>query len=129
MHIVLQIAEALRMIHEEGVDRVLHRHAKMSERVRHGVRELGLELQCPVAPSIRRDGDRDLAAGASTQPSCATASRRAAFSPPPDSRAFSRRAFRIGHMGDIRLADVERTLGALAEILAVVARTQTAVLA
>jgi aspartate aminotransferase-like enzyme len=27
-------------------------------------------------------------------------------------------AFRIGHMGDIRLADVDRTLAALAETLA-----------
>jgi aspartate aminotransferase-like enzyme len=26
--------------------------------------------------------------------------------------------FRIGHMGDIRMADVERTLAALAEVLA-----------
>ena len=31
---------------------------------------------------------------------------------------FSESAFRIGHMGDIRMSDVERTLGALAGALA-----------
>jgi len=30
---------------------------------------------------------------------------------------FEPRGFRIGHMGDIRLNDVERTLAALSEVL------------
>jgi aspartate aminotransferase-like enzyme len=118
VHIVLQIAESLRMIHEEGVDNVLARHAEMSQRVRDGVRELGLELQCgslkryastvtaialpaPITPAQVRDALK--ARG------ILTAAGLSRFQPT---------AFRIGHMGDIRLADVERTLGALAEILA-----------
>jgi len=48
VHVVLQLAEALRMIHEEGIDRVLHRHATMAVRVRDGVRDLGLDMQCPA---------------------------------------------------------------------------------
>ncbi len=118
VHIVLQLAESLRMIHEEGVDDVLHRHAEMSQRTRDGARELGLALQCgsleryaatvtaialpaPLTPAVVRDGLR--ARG------ILTAAGLSRFQPT---------AFRIGHMGDIRLADVERTLGALAEILA-----------
>jgi aspartate aminotransferase-like enzyme len=118
VHIVLQIAESLRMIHEEGIEDVLRRHAEMSQRVRDGVRELGLEIQCgslkryaatvtaislpePLTPAVVRDGLK--ARG------ILTASGLSRFQPT---------AFRIGHMGDIRLADVERTLGALAEILA-----------
>jgi aspartate aminotransferase-like enzyme len=90
----------------------------MSERVRDGVRELGLDLQCPslrryaatvtaiaipapLAPPAVRDGLK--ARGILTAAGLAR---------------FQQSAFRIGHMGDIRLADVERTLGGLAEILA-----------
>jgi len=118
VHIVLQIAESLRMIHDEGVDAVLRRHAEMGQRVRDGARELGLGLQCaslkryaatvtaialpaPITPAVVRDGLK--ARG------ILTAAGLARFQPS---------AFRIGHMGDIRLADVERTLGALAETLA-----------
>jgi aspartate aminotransferase-like enzyme len=123
VHIVLQVAESLRMIHEEGVDRVLRRHAEMSERVRDGVRELGLDLQCPslrryaatvtaiaipapLAPPAVRDGLK--ARGILTAAGLAR---------------FQQSAFRIGHMGDIRLADAERTLGGLAEILASLSAT------
>jgi len=118
VHILLQIAESLRMIHEEGVDDVLRRHAEMSQRVRDAVRELGLELQCgslkryaatvtavalpaPITPAVVRDGLK--ARG------ILTAAGLSRFQPT---------GFRIGHMGDIRLDDVERTLGALAEVLA-----------
>ncbi len=118
VHIVLQVAEALRMIHEEGIERVLHRHATMAARVREGARELGLGMQCPtlrqfastvtaialpphIAPAAVRDGLK--ARG------ILTAAGLGKFLPG---------GFRIGHMGDIRLADVERTLDALRDVLA-----------
>jgi aspartate aminotransferase-like enzyme len=115
--IVLQVAEALRLMHEEGLERVYQRHAQMAERTRRGAAELGLALQCPdlrtysttltaiavppgVSPKELRNGMRlrgILTAGGLGQ--------------------YKDTAFRIGHMGDIRLADVERTLAALAESL------------
>lgn len=118
VHLVLQLAEALRMIHEEGLPRVFDRHAGMAARVRDGVRALGLEMQCPaleqyactvtaialpphIAPSIVRGGLE--ARG------IYTAGALGKFQPS---------GFRIGHMGDIRMADVERTLAALREVLA-----------
>jgi aspartate aminotransferase-like enzyme len=116
--IVLQVAEALRLMHEEGLERVYARHAQMAERTRRGAHELGLEMQCPdlgtycttltaiaapggVAPKDLRNGMRVrgvLTAGGLGK--------------------YKETAFRIGHMGDIRMADVERTLTALSETLA-----------
>ena len=116
--IVLQVAEALRLMHEEGLPRVYQRHAQMAERARRGAAELGLALQCPdlgmfsttltaiarppgVSPKELRNGMRlrgVLTAGGLGR--------------------YKDSAFRIGHMGDIRLADVDRTITALAETLA-----------
>jgi aspartate aminotransferase-like enzyme len=120
VHLMLQVAEALRMIHEEGFANVLLRHRQMAERVRATVAgnpALGLSLQCPalvhrastltaialptgIAPAEIRGAlkARDILIAAGLGPYQAT-------------------AFRIGHMGDIRMSDVERTLAALAEVL------------
>jgi aspartate aminotransferase-like enzyme len=118
VHIVLQLAEALRMMHDEGLPRVFDRHAAMATRVRDGVRELGLGMQCPsleryawtltaialpphLTPAAVRDGLKSRG--------ILTAAALGEFQPC---------GFRIGHMGDIRMADVERTLGALGDVLA-----------
>lgn len=118
VHLVLQLAEALRMIHEEGLARVFDRHSQMAARVRDGVRDLGLELQCPaldryaatvtaialppqVAPSTVRDGLK--ARGIYTAGALG---------------GFQSSGFRIGHMGDVRMPEVERTLAALRDVLA-----------
>jgi alanine-glyoxylate transaminase/serine-glyoxylate transaminase/serine-pyruvate transaminase len=105
-------------MHEEGLERVYQRHAQMADRARRGAAELGLALQCPglgafsttltaiaapagVAPKELRNGMRVrgvLTAGGLGK--------------------YKDSSFRIGHMGDIRLADVDRTLTALAETLA-----------
>lgn len=117
VHAMLQVAEALRMIHEEGLERVFRRHEDMAHRARTGVASLGLKMQCPrlaahaptvtaialpenVSPLTLRDGMRSR--GIETAE---------ALGPYGDS------AFRIGHMGDIRLEDVERTLSTLKDVL------------
>jgi aspartate aminotransferase-like enzyme len=116
--VMLQVAEALRMIHEEGLASVHARHAAMGTRVRAGIAALGLVLQCPdvmrhsptmtavaapegVAPKTLRDAIKTrgilTAAGLGR---------------------FEATGFRIGHMGDIRMPDVERTLAVLGDALA-----------
>lgn len=118
VHIVLQLAEALRMIHEEGLPRVFDRHATIAARVREGVRELGLEMQCPaleryawtvtaiaLPPHLSPAAVRD----ALKSRGIFTAGGLAKFQPC---------GIRIGHMGDIRLDDVERTLASLRDVLA-----------
>ena len=118
VHLVLQLAEALRMIHGESLPRVFERHAAVAARVRDGVRALGLEMQCPaleryaatvtaialpahIAPAMVRDGLK--ARGIYTAGGLGR---------------FQASGFRIGHMGDIRMPDVERTLAALRDVLA-----------
>jgi alanine-glyoxylate transaminase/serine-glyoxylate transaminase/serine-pyruvate transaminase len=117
VHLVLQVVEALRTIHEQGFDAVLQRHEANAEAVRYGVARLGLELQCPklgalsptvtaialpdaVEPKILRDGLKTRG--------ILTAAAMGKFEP---------HGFRIGHMGDIRHDDVERTLTALSDTL------------
>jgi len=124
VHLVLQVAESLRMIDEEGFENVVRRHREMAERTRHGIEELGLSLQCPTltdrattmtaislangpAPADVRNGlkARGILTAAGLGP-------------------YQPAGFRIGHMGDIRLNDVERTLSALSEVLAELSATQ-----
>jgi aspartate aminotransferase-like enzyme len=124
VHLVLQVAEALRMIHEEGFDNVLTRHREMAERVRAVLRRpdpedvvSAMSLQCPA-----------LSQRASTltaitlPPGVAPADVRGALKARGILTAaglgpYQATAFRIGHMGDIRMSDIERTLGALADVL------------
>lgn len=117
VHLVLQITEALRMIHEQGFDSVLHRHETNASAVRRGIAQLGLELQCPglsaLSPTItaialpHEVNPKRLREGLKTR-GILTAAAMGEFEP---------QGFRIGHMGDIRMADVELTLAALAEVL------------
>lgn len=117
VHLVLQITEALRMIHEQGFDSVLHRHETNASVVRRGIAQLGLELQCPglsaLSPTItaialpHEVNPKLLREGLKTR-GILTAAAMGEFEP---------QGFRIGHMGDIRMADVELTLAALAEVL------------
>jgi len=117
VHLMLQVAEALRMMHEEGLSQVYARHAAMAERAREGAAELGLDPQCPhlvrrsatltaialpVGVSPRAFRDRIKAQGILTAAGLGQ---------------YEATGFRIGHMGDIRMADVERTLNAVSEAL------------
>ena len=118
VHIVLQLAEALRMIHEEGLPRVFDRHDAMGARVREGVRELGLGMQCPALERYART-----VTAIALPPHLAPAAVRDGLKSRGIFTAgglgkFQSSGFRIGHMGDIRLDDVERTLAALRDVLA-----------
>ena len=115
--VVLHVAEALRMMHEEGLDAVYRRHDAMAARLHAGIARLGLAMQCPdlrrrattltaiAAPAgVASDGIRDRLEAHGVL--VATGLGR-----------YETTAFRIGHMGDIRLADIERTLTVLAGVL------------
>ena len=117
VHPMLQVGEALRMMHEEGLDNVFRRHAQLAERTRAGVAKLGLGLQCPelrrLAPTLTA-----VAMPAGREPGPLRNSLRArAIEIASGLGKYESSAFRIGHMGDINVDDVDRTLGALAEVL------------
>jgi aspartate aminotransferase-like enzyme len=113
-----EVAEALAAIGEEGLAAVHARHETMAARVREGIAALGLELQCPELGRF--------------SPTLTAVALPRRLEPVRLRRLLARRgiltaeglgpyrasAFRIGHLGDIRPADVERTLDELAETLA-----------
>jgi len=117
VHLVLQVAEALRMLHDEGLERVRQRHEAMAEWVRCAVAQRGLVLQCPelarYSPTLTAIAlPAGLAPAAVREALVARGILTAAGMGP-----YEQSAFRIGHLGDIRLADVERTLGGLGMVL------------
>ncbi len=111
--IVLQVAEALRMIHEERLDAVYARHAALARRVREGIRALGLSLQCPDLPRLSATMTAiGLPVGIDPRALRERIKARGILTA-GGLGPFESTGFRIGHMGDIRMADVERTLDAL----------------
>lgn len=117
VQIVLQVAEALRLMHEEGLSSVYARHDAMARRTRAGAAELGLSLQFPTVsrhsatttaialpPRIEPKPFRDRVKSRGILTAAGLGPYEAV-------------GFRIGHMGDIRLADVERTLAAVHDTL------------
>ena len=118
VHIILQVAEALRMMHEEGLTNVYDRHDAMARRVRDGVAELGLSMQCP-ALERRAATMTAIALPSGVEPRALRDALNArGIWTAAGLGPFERVGFRIGHMGDIRMDDVERTLSALREVLA-----------
>ena len=115
--VMLQVTEALRAIHEEGLANAFARHEAMGERARARVAALGLTVQCRgfqrfaptltvvatpagVAPQTVRDAleARGILVAEGLGPYAAS-------------------GFRIGHMGDIRLDDLDRTFDELGAVL------------
>jgi aspartate aminotransferase-like enzyme len=120
VHLVLQVVEALRMIHEEGIEAVQLRHEQMAAAARDGIAKLGLSLLFPAlkrhAPTLTAVALPD---GISPKDVRAQIKARgiltaAAMGP------YEATGFRIGHMGDIRPNDVALTLTALSDALVAV---------
>lgn len=116
--VMLQVAEALRAMHEEGLESVYARHQTLGERMRAGVGRLGLSLQCPrfsaFAPTVTA-----VAAPSGVAPEAIRAAleeRGILFA--EGLGPFASGGFRIGHMGDIRVGDVDHTLKTLGSVLA-----------
>jgi len=111
VHLALQIAEALRMIHEEGLNNVFHRHADMSALARRRAKDLGFSLQCS---GFARQSATMTALSHSAPSTVRDALKARGILTAAGLGRFATEGFRIGHMGDIRLADLNRTLDALA---------------
>jgi len=119
VHLVAQVHAALDLIDEEGLEGVFARHEEMGRMARKGAADLGMPLQCPnlqrYTPTLTAiqapEGIAPLAIRQQLKArGILTAQGLGNFTPT---------SFRIGHMGDIRPADVQRTLDTLAEVIAV----------
>lgn len=115
--LALQLLEAIRMIHEEGMKQVFNRHQAMADQVRARATDLGFHLQ---GPGI---GDRSptltaLQVPDGTEPGALRARvREAGIQIAGGLGAYKPSCIRIGHMGDIRMADADRTMDALEQAL------------
>jgi aspartate aminotransferase-like enzyme len=117
VHLVLQVREALAMMHEEGLENVFVRHESMAQMVRDKLPELGLSPQCPelqrLSPTLTA-----IAVPEGVTPNAIRNQMRArGILLAGGLGHFADSAFRIGHLGDIRPADVDWTLGVLGDVL------------
>jgi len=118
VHIILQLAESLTMIHEEGLPAVYARHAAMATRARDRAATLGF---APLFPELDRWSPTLTALSTPTGVSPKVIKDRLeqrGILVAGGLGAYANEAIRIGHMGDIRVSDVERTCDAIAAVLA-----------
>ncbi len=117
VHLVLQVAESLRQMHAEGLAHVYERHVAMAACARVGAARLGLALQCPHLPQLSATLTA-LATPAGVAPKALRdAIKSRGILTAAGLGQYESTGFRIGHMGDIRVADVERTMAAVGEAL------------
>jgi len=111
--LVFQLLEAERMIHEEGLESVFARHTAMASRVRERTAELGYGLAGSAlkerSPTLTALTAPDGVDPESIRKHVLDAGIQIAVGLGP----YKSNTIRIGHMGDIRMADVDRTLDAL----------------
>jgi aspartate aminotransferase-like enzyme len=117
VHLIMQIEAALSLIHDEGLENVFKRHQTMSQMVRDWVAENGLPMQCPnltrYSPTLSAISiPSDMSVNEIRQ-----GLREKGILVARGIGEFEETSIRIGHMGDIRPADVELTLRRLGEII------------
>jgi alanine-glyoxylate transaminase/serine-glyoxylate transaminase/serine-pyruvate transaminase len=104
---------SIEMLHEEGLDNVFARHHRLAEATRRAVRTWGLEILCrepryyspTVTAVLLPDGhDADQFRGVALN--TFNISYGASFGP------YTKKYFRIGHMGDVNDAMMIGALGA-----------------
>ena len=113
---VVALAEALRMIHEEGLANRFARHARIGRAVRAGLTALGLEFV--TAPDCRADTLSVVRYPAGVDDAAfrkEMASRRVVVA--GSLGPLAGKAFRMGHMGNIGPGEVATALTAVEESL------------
>jgi aspartate aminotransferase-like enzyme len=117
VHLVAQLNAALGQIHAEGLDRVYARHEELARIARSRAADLGLAPQCSeldrLSPTLT-----GLRAPEGVSPGFIREQLKTrGILVAKGLGRYEPTSFRIGHMGDIRPADVERTMSALGEII------------
>ncbi|HWS10448.1 MAG TPA: serine--glyoxylate aminotransferase, partial [Xanthobacteraceae bacterium] len=96
------LAVSIDMLHEEGLDNVFTRHARLAEATRRAIRAWGLEILCrdakyysPTITAVLLPEGHDADAFRNLALDTFNISYGASFGP------YAKRYFRIGHLGDI----------------------------
>lgn len=115
--LVFQVREALRFLTEEGIEQVFQRHVGMADRLRTGALAMGFGL---LGDGI---SERSPTLTALTPPPGVSARsirsdvREAGVQIAVGLESYVDACVRIGHMGDIRMGDVDHTLEVMESVL------------
>lgn len=111
--LVLQLLESIRIIREEGMADVFRRHEALADRIRNRATKLGFTLhgarilaRSPTLTALRVPDSVD-------PEELRARVRHEGVQIAGGLRAYKRTCVRIGHMGDIRMEDVDRTMDVL----------------
>jgi alanine-glyoxylate transaminase/serine-glyoxylate transaminase/serine-pyruvate transaminase len=114
------LAVSIDMLHEEGLDNVFARHARLAEATRRAVRAWGLEILCrdpkyysPTITAVLLPEGHDADAFRALALETFNISYGASFGP------YAKRYFRIGHLGDVNDTWMTGVLAATEMALAV----------
>lgn len=112
--LVLALAEALRLALAEGRDARVERHAALRDLLHTGLAALGIGLLVPD-PAERANGVTVAAVPAGLDPArfLGAVAEQGVILPAGTLPATGTRTFRIGHLGTVDEADIQRTLGAV----------------
>lgn len=116
--VVFALAEALRLLEEEGLDTAISRHTSVARRARAGATELGLELF--AQPSVASNTVTAIKAPPGVDANALVATLRDDFGVElaGGQGAFAGKIFRIGHLGWVTESDIDTVLDALRSALA-----------
>jgi alanine-glyoxylate transaminase/serine-glyoxylate transaminase/serine-pyruvate transaminase len=113
------LAVAIEMLHEEGLDNVFARHARLAEATRRAVRAWGLETVCrdakyysPTVTAVLLPEGHDADAFRALALELFNIAYGSSFGP------FAGKYFRIGHLGDVNETMMVGALGATEMALA-----------
>jgi alanine-glyoxylate transaminase/serine-glyoxylate transaminase/serine-pyruvate transaminase len=117
-NLILALAEALTEITEEGVTARVTRHRRLRDELHTGLKELGLS-QLVTDPALRANGVTVCWYPEGRDPAAFLGRVRDAgvLLPTGTHPVLANRTFRIGHLGNVTKADIDRTLTALAVAL------------
>lgn len=112
------LREALRLMDREGLEHVFARHRQVGDETRKGIRRLGLQLAADAR--YFSDTVTSVVAPAGVDLKHVLARLRADYDVvlAPGQDHWRETHFRIGHLGDVHLAQIRQALRALREVLA-----------
>lgn len=115
--IIFALQAALHQIDDEGLDNVFARHRRVSQRMRQGIKSLGLELL--AAESCASDTVTAVKAPAGMHVATFLETLRADYGVvlAPGQASLAGKIFRIGHLGYVDDADVDEVLEAIGQAL------------
>jgi len=117
VHLFGQVSEALKSIHEEGLENVFARHENMGLMVRDWAKRQGFSLQHPSAQSFTPTLTALRVPEALNAETIREGLKRRGILTARGLGEYEGKCIRIGHMGNIQPHDVQQTLDILSEVM------------